>query len=72
MNLVLYSTGCPKCEILKKKLDVAKVSYTEVNNTVEMVKLGIMSVPVLFVDGNKLDYLESINWVNERMAEVNE
>ena len=24
----LYSTGCPKCQVLKKKLDTAGINYT--------------------------------------------
>ena len=28
MDVVLYSTGCPKCKVLKKKLDAKDIKYT--------------------------------------------
>ena len=44
--LVLYSTGCPKCGILKKKLDERGMQYQENTAVEEMLSLGITSVPV--------------------------
>lgn len=61
----LYSTGCPKCKILKKKLDDAGISYEENNNTEDMIKLGIEQVPVLCTDETLLGFGEAVKWIKE-------
>ena len=64
MSITLYSTGCPKCTILKKKLDQKNIGY-EINNDVDLMQeKGFMSLPVLDVDGEILDFGGAINWVN--------
>ena len=66
MNVVLYSTGCPKCNILKKKLAEKNVSYTENQNVEEMVALGINEVPVLSVNNELMDFSNAVKWVNSQ------
>lgn len=63
---ILYSTGCPKCKILKKKLDDANIAYEENNNVDDMLKLGLEQVPVLFVDGAALNFSEAVKWIGEQ------
>ena len=63
---ILYSTGCPKCEVLKKKLAEKGVQYTENNSVDEMLKLGIEAVPVLKVDDRLLEFKEAVDWVNKQ------
>lgn len=63
---ILYSTGCPKCEVLKKKLSEKGVQYTENNSVDEMLKLGIEAVPVLKVNDRLLDFKEAVDWVNKQ------
>lgn len=69
MEIILYSTGCPKCNVLKKKLTAKGITYTENNNTEQMVALGIDTVPILNVNGKLLNFQEAAAWVNE--SEVN-
>ena len=64
MEVVLYSTHCPRCIILEKKLNSKNVTYTEVNDIEVMEKKGIMSVPVLEVDGTLMNFVEANNWIN--------
>lgn len=63
---ILYSTGCPKCEVLKKKLAEKGVQYTENNSVDEMLKLGIEAVPVLKVNDRLLNFKEAVDWVNKQ------
>lgn len=65
MNIVLYSTGCPKCKVLKQKLDSKPIQYTENNSVDEMLALGITQAPVLSVDGKLLTFVEANEWVNK-------
>ncbi len=64
-EIILYSTGCPKCGILKKKLTDKQISYKENNDTDTMIKLGIDQVPVLSVNGDVLTFSEAIKWINK-------
>lgn len=63
MNVILYSTGCPKCVQLKMLLESHGVAYTSNNSTDEMLELGFTTVPVLAVDGSYMNYNEAMNWV---------
>ena len=47
MQVILYSTGCPKCKVLKAKLDGKEISYDIISDTSVMVNKGIETVPVL-------------------------
>lgn len=66
MQVILYSTGCPKCSILKKKLNEKNIDYEEVNDEKTMLSLGFDSVPILSVDGELLEFTQANNWINER------
>lgn len=64
MNIILYSTGCPKCNVMKKKLDNAGISYIVNSNVDDMQKLGITQVPVLSVNGDLKPFKEANEWLN--------
>jgi glutaredoxin len=63
----LYSTNCPKCIILEKKLQSKNISF-ELKNTEEdinyMIEQGFTSAPILEVDGNLLTFAEANEYVN--------
>lgn len=65
-EIVLYSTGCPKCEVLKKKLAEKGVTYKENNSLDEMLALGITQVPMLGNDGVLMDFKAAVEWVNKQ------
>ncbi len=64
MNIILYSTGCPKCNVLKKKLQEKNIVYEENSSTEEMLALGITTVPMLSIHGEMKNFTESIAWLN--------
>ena len=64
-TIILYSTGCPKCNVLKKKLNAASIDYTEVTDINVMTDLGIDSVPILKVDDKMLSYVDAVKYINE-------
>ncbi len=66
MEIILYSTNCPKCKILEKKLTEKNIKFTKNNNVIEMTELGIDQVPVLSIDGKLLNFVEANKWINER------
>lgn len=65
-KLTLFSTGCPRCKVLKQKLQSKNIEYDEVTSVDDMLALGITEVPVLRVDGELLDFLKAIAWVNNQ------
>ena len=64
-RIILYSTGCPKCDILKRKLEDKGVAYAENQDTDEMEALGIEFVPVLRMGDRLMSFAEAIRWVNQ-------
>lgn len=66
MKVILYTTHCPKCSVLEKKLAAKNISYTEVTDIDVMTKKGFYAVPILEVDGTIMDFKEANTWVNEQ------
>ena len=67
-KIILYSTGCPKCKVLKKKLDVNGIKYEVVSDTNVMQEKGFTSAPILEVNGECMDFTKANNWVKEHMT----
>lgn len=65
-EIILYSTGCPKCEVLKKKLSEKDIPYTENNSVDEMLALGITQVPILDNNGTLMDFKAAVEWINKQ------
>lgn len=61
----LYSSGCPQCQILERKLDAAHVQYIIDEDIDGMIAKGFTTVPMLEVDGTLMNFAEAIKWVNE-------
>lgn len=67
MNVILYSTGCPRCSMIKRVLDSKKVEYTEINDIDKMTELGFTTVPMLDVDGDVMSYAKATKFLMEEM-----
>lgn len=65
MEVVLYSTGCPKCTVLKKKLQAKNIEFTEINDVSTMLKMGLDEVPVLKVDNKIMPFKKAVEWIKE-------
>lgn len=68
MNIILYSTHCPKCIVLENKLKEKGIEYIENNDVDEMISKGWRSAPILEVDGEGLKFKEAVDWVNNYTA----
>ncbi len=64
--ITLYSNGCPKCQILKKKLDAKGINYTTVTDVNEMLAKGLNLMPVLQANEQLLDFAQAVEWVNKQ------
>ena len=66
--IVLYTTKtCPKCGIVKSKLENKKIEYTLINDESILEEKGYDLLPVLEVDGVVMKSMLDINdWINKQ------
>lgn len=64
MIIVVYSNDCPRCKVLKKKLDEKQLLYTVFDDVDKMVEMGIESVPMLSINGIMLNFNDAVSWIN--------
>ena len=66
VELILYTTHCPKCEILKAKLDAKNIKYHMIDDVEIMKEKGLTTVPVIQVNGELLEFKAAVDWVNNQ------
>ena len=66
MSVVLYSTHCPRCNVLEKKLQQKNIVYEEINDVEIMKEKGYLTVPILEVDGKSMDFKTANDWINSQ------
>lgn len=69
-NIILYSNGCPKCNVLKSKLESKKIKFTETDNFSKLEEMGVKSLPIMEIDGKFLTFVEANTWINTQKQEV--
>ena len=67
MNIILYSTDCPRCRILKKKLDMAGLEYIINTDVDQMLKMGFQEAPVLGVDNAFMNFTQANAWLRNQI-----
>jgi len=65
MKIILYTTGCPRCHVLESKLNSKNISYEMFDDKDKMIDMGLTNVPVLEVDGNRMNFKEAVDWINK-------
>lgn len=66
MKIILYSTDCPKCHVLEKKLESKGIKFNIEKDINVMEEKGFMSAPMLEIDGEIKDFNDAVVWVNEQ------
>ena len=64
MTVMLYSTGCPKCKVLEKKMEQKSIPFRIEDDVDLMIDKGFTSLPVLEVDGEEMDFISAVKWVD--------
>lgn len=64
--IVIYSTSCPKCKVLINKLNAKNIEYSVFNDVDKMIEMEITNIPILEVDGLRMEFKEANNWINSR------
>ena len=65
-KIILYSTNCPKCNVLEKKLQSKNIDFEICNDIDLMLSKGIQQAPYLEVDNELMDFSKAVKWVNEK------
>ncbi len=66
MNIILYTTHCPKCNVLESKLNAKGIQYKKVDDVDTIVELGFMEAPILKVEEKIMSFAEANKWINEQ------
>lgn len=64
--VTLYSNGCPKCKVLKRKLEANNIKFVENNKVEELIPFGIKSLPALKFGDELMNFVAANNWVNNQ------
>ena len=69
MQVILYTTNCPKCKILEKKMNDKNVQFETVTDIDIMTSKGFMMAPMLEIDGEIMDFVTANTWINSYVGE---
>lgn len=64
-KIILYTTHCPMCKMLRMKLDQAKIQYEICDDVDYMISKGYKKAPMLEVDDTVLTMKEALTWLEE-------
>ena len=66
--MTLYTTNCPKCIVLEKKLNNKNINYKKVEDIEKILEIaneqGINTAPILEIDGKFLDFSHANTYIN--------
>lgn len=69
MDMVLFSSPtCPKCKVLKAKLKLANIVFSETEDCDELIAAGINELPVLKNGEDYYNFSAAIKYINENEA----
>ena len=66
--MTLYTTNCPKCIVLEKKLNNKNINYDKVEDIEKILEVakeqGIVTAPILEIDGEYFDFSHANTYIN--------
>lgn len=64
--MILYTIGCPQCNVLEKKLSKKGIAFDVCTDREKMEELGIKFAPALQLDtGELLNFSQANKWLNQ-------
>lgn len=68
-KVILYEHGCPKCKVLKMKLDKQGIVYETVNDIEVMKAKGFNEAPKLEIVGETvMNFTEAVEWIKQQQV----
>lgn len=65
-NITIFTTNCPMCKILEKKLTEKAIGFKIETDVSELIEMGFQTAPILKVEENYLEFKEAIKWINKK------
>jgi glutaredoxin len=65
-TVILYEHGCPRCKVLKSKLDQKGIKYENIADVEVMKAKGFQEAPKLEVNGVVMNFKEAVDWIGEQ------
>lgn len=66
-SITVYSLPtCGMCRALKQQLKSHSIEFTDVEDVNVMQKLGICSVPVMYVGNTRYSFQDALKWVSKQ------
>lgn len=62
-KVILYEHGCPRCKVLKMKLDQKGIQYETVSDISIMQEKGFNEAPKLEVEGVIMGFKDAVDWL---------
>ena len=63
--MTIYTTeNCPRCKMLKMKLEAKNIAYVEISDIDVLIAKGIKQAPMLEVDGELLNLSKANDFIN--------
>ena len=59
--ITLYSTNCPKCNILERRLNKNNIEFTISNDIDKLIEMGFQNAPILQIGDQYYDYVDSMD-----------
>lgn len=63
VKVILYEHGCPRCKVLKSKLDKQGIQYETINDIEIMKSKGFNEAPKLEVGDIVYGFKEAVEWL---------
>ena len=69
MTVKMYTTHCPKCDVMERKLNEANIQFEAIDDMAKVLEvatsLGFTMAPLLEVDGRVMDFKDGIEWIRK-------
>lgn len=67
VRYIVYTTHCPKCNVLESKLKKASIAYDVTDDIQPVIDAGFMSAPVLYdkIEEKYYQFSDAIKLINE-------
>ncbi len=65
MEIILYSTNCPRCKVLEAKMIEKDIPFKEVTDVEEMLQLGISQAPMVRAGNDLMEFSKAIEWIRK-------
>jgi len=68
MSVKLYSTKCPRCIVLEKKMQQKGIEFELITDfdVQVLIDKGFKSAPILEVDGECMEFTKANEWIKEQ------